>query len=199
MEDREIIALYWDRDERAITETDAKYGNYCFTVAENILGRREDSEECVNDTWLRAWNAIPPKRPMVLRTFLAKITRNLALDQYRRMNADKRGGGQMDLVLDELSDCVGSGSEAYLHAESAASIGNAEEEIQAKALQECIKEFVESLPERDGNVFIRRYFYAEKTETIALRYGLTQNNVGVVLSRTRKKLYEQLRKEGFVE
>ena len=76
MEDREIIALYWDRDERAITETDAKYGNYCFTVAENILGRREDSEECVNDTWLRAWNAIPPKRPMVLRTFLAKITRN---------------------------------------------------------------------------------------------------------------------------
>ena len=101
MEDTAIIDLYWKRDERAIEETDRKYGNYCYTVADNILRSREDSEECVSDTWLRAWNSMPPQRPSILRAFLAKITRNLAFDRYRARSAAKRGNGTMEAVLDE--------------------------------------------------------------------------------------------------
>ncbi|MBQ3393473.1 MAG: sigma-70 family RNA polymerase sigma factor [Lachnospiraceae bacterium] len=196
MNDREIIELYWNRDERALSETADTYGNYCYTVAANILGRKEDAEECVNDTLLRAWNAIPPARPAVLRTFLAKITRNLALDRYRRMTADKRGGGQMDLVLEELEECVGSGEQAFIHVDAGES---AEDIVQADALGKCIREFAESLPERECNIFVRRYFYAEKTTDIAQRYGMTRNHVSVTLLRLRARLYKKLRKEGFVE
>ena len=185
MEDRQIIELYWQKNPDAISETAGKYGAYCFTIADHILRSAEDAEECVNDTWLHAWNVIPPQRPSRLRIFLAKITRNLAFDRFRERTAEKRGGGEITLVLDELAECLAGGT----------SVEGAYEE---KELGECIRQFVRELPERDGNVFVRRYFFTEPVTMIAGRYGLTENNVMVILSRTRKKLKARLLKEGYL-
>lgn len=185
MEDSEIIALYWQRSPDAVSETDKKYGAYCFAIAENILHNAEDAEECVNDTWLRVWNAMPPQRPNVLRLFLARITRNLAFDRFRARSAEKQGGGEMALVLDELAECLGGGT-------------STEAAFEAGELREYIQRFVRALPERDGNVMARRYFFAEPVADIAKRYGLSENNVTVILSRTRKKLKAHLLKEGYL-
>ena len=188
MEDTAIIDLYFERNEKAIEETDRKYGNYCYTVADNVLNNREDSEECVSDTWLRAWNSMPPKRPSVLRAFLAKITRNLAFDRYRARGAAKRGGGTMEAVLDELAECADvSGN------------WNAEEAYAAKELKEAINSFAETLPERECDLFVRRYFFAEGISDIAKRYQMTENNTAVTLSRIRKKLRKYLEEGGFLE
>ncbi len=184
MEDYQIVELYWQRTADAIQETDRKYGAYCFAIANNILHNAEDSEECVNDTWLNAWNAMPPQKPTKLQMFLAKITRNISINLYNARSAQKRGGGEVVLVLDELSECLASDSDV-------------ESEYEAKELGQCIRRFVRELPERDGNVFVRRYFFAESVAQIAKRYGLTDNNVMVILSRTRKKLKAHLVKEGF--
>lgn len=108
MDDKQILDLYWERSEAAISETSKKYGKYCRYIASNILHNDEDSEECVNDTYLRAWNSIPPNRPSVLKTFLGKITRNLSLDRYELLNAKKRNGGQMSLIFDEIQECIPS-------------------------------------------------------------------------------------------
>ena len=186
MEDALIVDLYWQRSERAIAETDRKYGRYCMTVAENILRDREDSEECVSDTWLRAWNSMPPARPSILRAFLARITRNLSLDRWRRRNAERRGGGEMTVLIDELEECLEGG-------------GRVEESVEASELAGCIGRFVSGLPEREGNIFTRRYFFAEEIPEIAERYGLTGNNVTVILSRTRGRLKARLREEGFLQ
>ena len=185
MEDNQIIELYWQKNADAISETARKYGAYCFAIAENILHNTEDSEECVNDTWLRAWDAIPPQKPDVLRTFLAKITRNLAFNRFNARNAEKRGGGEIALVLDELGECLGGGADA-------------EAAYEAKELRQAIRYFVRALPEREGNVLVRRYFFAESVADIAKRYGLSENNVTVILSRTRKKLKAHLLKEGYL-
>ena len=185
MDDSRIVELYWQRNADAIKETDRKYGAYCFSVADNILHNKEDSEECVNDTWLNAWNAIPPHKPVKLQMFLAKITRNLSFNRYNARSAEKRGGGEVALVLDELAECLAGET-------------NVEREYEAKELGQCIRCFVRALPEREGNVFVRRYFFTESVEQIAKRYGLTGNNVMVILSRTRKKLKTHLVKEGFV-
>ena len=184
MEDHEIIELYFQRKEEAIKETDSKYGSYCFAIAENILHNAEDSEECVSDTWLKAWNAMPPKRPNVLRMFLAKITRNIAFNFFNARMAKKRGGEEIHLVLDELAECIANESDT-------------ENEYLAKELEQCIKLFVRELPEREGNVFVRRYFFTESVAMIAKRYRITDNNVMVMLSRTRKKLKAHLEKEGY--
>ena len=106
MEDSAIIDLYWARQERALEETDRKYGSYCWTIAHNILKNRQDTEECVNDTWLKAWNAMPPHRPAILSSFLGTITRNLSLDRYQAGRTGKRGGGRVTVALDELEDCI---------------------------------------------------------------------------------------------
>lgn len=185
MTDNQIIALYWRRSETAISETADKYGAYCRTVADHILHSREDSEECVNDTWLRAWNAIPPQRPARLRMFLAKITRNLAFDKFKAQTAGKRGGGEVELILDELSECVSAG-------------GDAEGQFLAQELEETINRFVHTLPKRDCSIFVRRYFFAESIEAIAKKYGLSANNVTVILSRTRQKLKAHLKEEGYL-
>lgn len=185
MEDSQIVELYWQKNADAITETANKYGSYCFAIAENILHNPEDSEECVNDTWLHAWNAIPPQRPDVLRMFLAKITRNLSFDRFNARNAEKRGGGEIMLVLDELAECLAGGT-------------NVEAAYEGKELEQCIQCFVRSLSERDGNVFLRRYFFTEPVAVIAERYGLTENHVMVILNRTRKKLKLELMKEGYL-
>ena len=184
MEDCQIIELYWQKNADAISETAGKYGAYCFAIAQNILHNAEDSEECVNDTWLRAWNAMPPQKPDLLRPFLAKITRNLSLDRFHGRNAEKRGGGEIILVLDELAECLHGGADT-------------ETAYEAKELRNAVRRFVRSLPEREGNVLVRRYFFAEPVADIARRYGLTESNVTVILSRTRKKLRAHLLKEGY--
>ena len=183
--DNEILDLYFARDEKALAETAAKYGAYIFTVAHNILGTEEDSEECVNDTYLNTWNAIPPKRPDIFRLFLAKIARHLAINRYNMGHAAKRGSGQMPAVLDELAEVVAGTSDP-------------EGEVVAGELREKIDGFVRTLGEREANLFIRRYFYAEPVEEIAVRYGLTQGNVSVILHRTRNKLRAYLEKEGLL-
>lgn len=185
MEDSQIVELYWQKNTDAISETSSKYGPYCFTIADNILHNTEDSEECVNDTWLHAWNAMPPQRPRVLRMFLAKITRNLSVNRFLARSAEKRGGGEIPLVLDELENCVAGGTDV-------------EATYEEKELEQCVRRFVRGLPERDGNVFVRRYFFTEPVAAIAKRYGLTENHVMVILSRTRKKLKLKLLKEGYL-
>ena len=182
MEDHQIIELYWQKNADAISETASKYGAYCFTIADHILHSVEDSEECVNDTWLHAWNAMPPQRPNVLRMFLARITRNLSINRFNARGAEKRGGGEINLVLDELADCLAGGADV-------------EAEYEIRELEQCIRRFVRELPERDGNVFVRRYFFTEPVAAIAGQYGLTENNVAVILSRTRKRLRVKLVKE----
>ena len=186
MEDNQIIELYFQRNEDAIKETKSKYGSYCYAIANNILHNKEDSEECVNDTWFKAWNAMPPQKPTKLRLFLAKITRNLSFNRFQAQSAKKRGGGEIHLVLDELAECIAHESDI-------------ENEYMANELEESIRLFVRALPERDGNIFVRRYFFTEPIPVIANRYRMSANNVMVILSRTRKKLKAHLEKEGLYE
>lgn len=184
MEDEAILKLYFARDERAVQETERKYGRYCFMLADTILHNREDSEETVSDTWLKTWNAIPPKKPDVLKLFLAKITRNLAFTRWRGYSAQKRGGGELDLVLDELGQCV-------------AAPGQVEDHLNGKELALTIRAFLDTLPEKEQNIFLRRYFFVEDSEEIARRYGMKRATVLRTLSRTREKLRAHLRKEGY--
>lgn len=185
LEDDQIVELYWQKDADAIAETANKYGTYCFTIADNILHCAEDSEECVNDTWLHTWNAIPPQKPKVLRMFLAKITRNLSFNRFKARCVEKRGGDEIILVLDELGECIAGGSDV-------------EAAYEAAELEQCICRFVRTLPKRERNVFVRRYFFTEPMSAIAERYDLTVNNITVILSRTRKKLKHNLMKEGYL-
>ncbi|MDO4804025.1 MAG: sigma-70 family RNA polymerase sigma factor [Lachnospiraceae bacterium] len=184
MEDEKIISLYWDRDERAITESAFKYGRYCHSIASNILKSESDAEECVNDTWLRAWNAMPPHRPSVLSVFLGKITRNLSIDRYKSLHRQKRGGGQIDLVLDEISEIV-SGRD------------NPEEMAMREELQADINRFLSSLPKEKKYMFILRYWYADSIADIAGQVGMSENNVTVSLSRIRGKLRKYLADRGY--
>lgn len=185
MTDEKIIELYFDRNEVAIKETDKKHGKYCFTIANNILRNREDSEESVNDTWMKAWKSIPPTRPVYFNLYLAKIVRNLSFMKYKSKHAQKRGSGEIAVILDELEACLADQS-------------SVESIYIAKELNTMINKFVYSLSERDGNVFIRRYFFADTSKDIAKRYALTENNVRVILNRNRNKLKEKLEKEGYL-
>lgn len=186
MDDQQIITLYHMRSTDAISETAKKYGTYCFTIADHILRNREDSEECVNDTWLNTWNSIPPQTPLSFPMFLAKITRNLSINRLYARTADKRGGGEATLVLDELAECIAGET-------------NVEDEYIARELGQCIRTFVRSLPKREGNLFVRRYFFTESVAVIAKNYRMTTNHVIVSLSRTRKKLRLHLIKEGYID
>lgn len=183
MEDQDIIALYWARQERALEETDRKYGSYCWTIAHNILRSREDSEECVNDTWLRAWNAIPPQRPAIFPSFLGSITRNLSLDRYKAGRTGKRGGGQTALALEELDDCIPGRCDV-------------EQALTDAELARSIDRFLRGLPERDRCVFLRRYWYVDSLQDIARRYHLAVGTVKSSLHRTREKLRCYLEAEG---
>lgn len=182
MEDQEIIALFFRRSERAIAETDRKYGGYCYSIAYNILSSREDSEESVSDTYLAAWNSIPPRKPNVFSAFLGKITRHISIDRWRRQSAQKRGGGQMVLALEELGECVSQDS--------------VEKELERKALAGCLRTFLTSLPETERNVFLCRYWYLDSIQTIAQLTGFSQSKVSAMLHRMRIKLRSQLEKEG---
>ena len=182
--DAQIIDLYWNRDAQAISASMDRYGAYCFSIADGILNNAQDAEDCVNDTWLKAWNAIPPTRPAVLKIFFAKITRHLSFDKYKAGKALKRGGGNIQLVLDELAECIADESDV-------------EGQVDAKELGKVINQFVASLPEREQNLFVRRYFFSEPIKAIADRYGLRENSVHVTLSRIRKRLRSHLSKEGY--
>ncbi|MBE6677042.1 MAG: sigma-70 family RNA polymerase sigma factor [Clostridia bacterium] len=182
MLDSQIIALYDARDERAIAETAAKYGSFCTSIALNILQNLQDAEECVNDTWLRTWNSIPPARPNVLKAYLGRITRNLALDKYKAARREKRGCGEIEVAFDEISEITASDYAL-------------EDEWREQDFVDLINAFLYSLPERDRHVFVRRYFFTDSVPAIAKRFGTSQNNVLKILSRTRQKLKNYLDRE----
>ncbi len=186
LEDTAIVSLYWERSDRAIEESAAKYGGYCFSLAFNILRSREDAEESVNDTWLAAWNAIPPHRPTVLSTFLGKLTRRIAIDKQRKKDAAKRGGGEYELALEEL-------------AESLPAKTMVEEHVEAEALSQFLEQFLKALPAAERKVFLCRYWYFDPIESIGFQFGFSQSKVKMMLFRTRKKLAEALKKEGMWE
>ncbi len=182
MTDPQIIDLYWSRSEQAIAETDKKYGRYCHYIAYNILSDHSDAEEIVNDTYLKTWNTIPPKRPDPLKGYVGKISNNLALNRYEEKHTAKRGGGQMPLIYEELSECV-SGTES--------------DPGEIFTLQETLNKFLASLPEKTRNIFVRRYWYAAPVSEIAKEFHMTESHITVLMLRTRKKLKEYLIKEGF--
>lgn len=184
MEDIEIVNLYWERNSNAIKETASKYGGYCKAIAWNILGNNEDVEECVNDTYLNTWNSIPPNRPNVFSAYLGKITRNLSFDKFRHRHADKCGGGEIELVLDELSECV-SGTDSV------------EEEIEKKELVQAVNTFLDTLPQEKCSIFLCRYWYAIPVSEIATRFGMSEGNVSVILNRIRNKLKNYLIERGY--
>lgn len=184
MNDKEIVRLFFERDERAIAEAHAKYGKYCTAVALNILKNREDSEACVNDALMKAWNAIPPEQPRNLAGFLAKITKNICLNAYDLSHAEKRGGGEIPLIFDELSECIPDGS-------------NVEKAFEQKELGDTVNKFLKTLPESKRNLFILRYWYCLSVSEAAQRSGFTESNAAVTLLRIRKKLLGYLRKRGY--
>ncbi len=185
MDDSKIITLYRERDERAITASAEKYGAYCFAIAQNILKNSEDSEECVNDTWLKTWNVIPPQMPRCLRAFLGKITRCLAFDKYRATTCEKRGGTNIDEALDTLIEVLPETSDA-------------ESEYEAKLLGEALNRFLAELPKRERDIFLCRYYFLYSISEIAKKHGMRENYVRNLLSRTKKKLKTYLEKEDFV-
>lgn len=185
MRDEEIIELYFRRDERAIDETGRKYGNYCQTIANNILGNRQDVDECLDDTYMKVWNNIPPTRPRIFKVYLAKIARNLAFNMFEKSRTRKRGGGTITEVLDELYYCIPDGN-------------NVEQGALERELAGIIRDFVRNLPKRDADIFTCRYFYTESIEEIAEKFGIKKNNVSVILKRLRDKLAKRLEKEEYL-
>ncbi len=183
MEDEQIIDLYWARNPVAITETEEKYGRYLRGIAWHILADRQDCEECLNDTWLKAWNAMPTARPSILPAFLGAITRNLSLDCYRRKHAARRGGGQAACVFDELRDCCG-GTEPL-------------KRMEEQALVESLNRFLKELDIQKRVMFLRRYWYMDTVAEIAGRCGVSEGSVKTALLRLRRKLRAHLNKEGF--
>ena len=184
MDDEKIVGLYWDRNEQAIAVSSEKYGRYCTHIAHNILFSQRDEEECVNDTWLNAWNSMPPHRPSLLSVFFGKITRNLAIDRYRNLHREKRGGDSIDAVLDELAEIV-SGNE------------DPEGAVLENELKKEINAFLKSQPAEKRFMFIRRYWYADTIAEIAERFKVSENNVSVTLNRLRKSLGEHLQGKGY--
>jgi RNA polymerase sigma-70 factor (ECF subfamily) len=185
MDDKRIIELYWARNESALVQTRAKYSRYCYHIAYNILQDHEESEEVENDTYLDAWNSIPPHRPENFQAFLAKITRRIALDKYRARIAQKRGGGDTPLSLEELHECIPS------HV-------NIDEALEAHRLADLINGFLHTLPKTERAIFIYRYWYCESTAYISSQFCCTQSKVRTTLHRTRLKLKEYLKKEEII-
>lgn len=182
MEDAQIVALYFRRDEAAITETDRKYGPFCRRMAENILTLREDAEECVNDAYHAAWNAMPPQEPRSLRAFLGRIVRNLAISRWRAGRARKRYPG-MELMLSELDDCVPAGDPV-------------EEAMDRRALSEAISSWLDGLPAEDRRLFVRRYWYGDAASDLARETGCTANQMAQRMLRLRRGLRQALEAEG---
>lgn len=184
MDDSEIVRLFWDRNESAISAAAKKHGKRCRSIAENILGNREDAEECVNDVYLKLWNMIPPNRPQVLGAFISKIVKYTAIDMLKARHADKRGNGDIPLAFEELEDCISDKS-------------NIETTYERQELIEKINDFLRMIPIENRRVFILRYWYCCELSEIAKRFGVRKNTISVMLNRTRKRLREFLEEEGY--
>ena len=183
MDDKKIVDLFFERNENAVRESSEKYGKYCYFIANNILDCPEDSEECVNDTLLRAWNSIPPAKPTSLKAYLGRITRNLALDTYDRKKAQKRSS-QVELAYDEISEFVSGGE-------------NPEEKFEETELISEINAFLASLPKEKRKIFVARYWFFESAEEISKRTGKNKIYIRNTLNRTRTKLIKHLKERGF--
>lgn len=183
MEDEKIIELYFERNESAISETAEKYGNYLYKIAFNILSDKEDSEESVNDTYMSAWNTIPPEKPNVFSAFLSKITRYISLNRYRAKKTEKRGGGEIDVAFEEIEQCVPDKSDIY-------------DEIETKELAKMISDYLKNLPETERKIFVCRYYYLDSLSDISKQFGFSQSKIASMLHRTRKKILSHLEKEG---
>ena len=181
MEDERIVFLYWERDENAIRETEIKYGRYCHAIAYHILDSHEDAEECVNDTWNGAWNAMPPEKPTRLSSFLARITRNIAIDRYRHNNAKKRTA-EVEVAMEEYWECIPNGEAAV---------------EDMLALKQAINGFLARLDARSRVIFMRRYWYSMSVKAIADSMRLSESHVSVILHRTRSKFKDYLTKGDF--
>ena len=184
LSDAEIIDLYWQRNEQAITQTDRKYGHYLFTIAQNILSDRLDCEECLNDTYLSTWNRIPPTRPSIFHVFLSRIMRNIAIDKHRANTAQKRIPSEMTVSLTELE-------ESFLQSPSV------EDEADVETLGRVLNDFMNNLTERDEMIFFCRYYYADKIQSIAYMLGISESTVKRELARMRQELREKLESEGY--
>lgn len=183
VEDAQIVQLFLARKEQAIEETAGKYGKYLFAIANNILTSNRDAEEAVNDTYLGAWNSIPPHRPHRLNTYLGKITRRISLDKWKVNRTQKRGGGEVTLALEELEDCIPAGE-------------TPEQAMELKELTQLLNTFIRTLAETEQRVFICRYWYLMSVKTISRNFGFTESKVKSMLSRTRGKLKTYLEREG---
>ncbi len=184
MDDCEIVRLFFERSETALREVSRKYGAYCLTIARNILRNHEDAEECVNDTYMRAWDSIPPNKPPFLGAYLGRITKNLALNKARSMRSGKRGGSDETVSFEELDELV-SGSYSV------------ESESERLEILDAINAFLDSLPAKNRQMFVARYWQYYKLSELAKRFGTSESSVAVNLGRTRKKLKEYLIKRGF--
>ena len=185
MDDEKILQLYFARDEEALRQTQVCYGGKLQALAQNIVRNREDAQECVNDTYLAAWNAIPPKRPPLLSAFLGRITRNISIDRWRTRSTYKRGGGEFSLCLEELGNCA-SGQPSV------------EERQLQKEVVQTLKGFLKQLPETERKVFVCRYWYMDSIRDIAEAFGISQTRVTTMLHRTREKLRKKKKKEGLL-
>ena len=184
MEDERIVALYWERAEEAIRQTQSKYDNYCMGIAGRILSNHEDARECVNDTYLAAWDAIPPQRPAVLSTFLGKLTRRISIDRWRALTADKRGGSAVTVALEELEMCIPGGTDPV-------------KEVEAKELARAISGFLRTLPYIQRKVFLMRYFEMADLTQIQEEFQISNSKAKSMLHRTRRKLKTYLQEEGY--
>lgn len=185
MQDSQIVDLYWCRNEAAIDQTDKKYGRYLIKIAYNILADREDSQESVNDTYLAAWNSMPPHRPDALSTYLGKLTRRISIDLFRKRTSQKRGGGEYTLSLQELEGCISGGN-------------TTEQALDLHLLSEAIETYLRSVTQEARNVFIGRYYYLDPVKKIAGYCRISESKTKILLHRTRQGLWEYLQKEGFV-
>ena len=183
MDEEAILAAYRARDEAAIAETQQQYGSYLFATADRILGSREDAMECVNDAIFRAWNSIPPDSPHSLRAYLAKITRNLALDVYDRLHAKRRGGGSVDAALDELAECLPDRAQ------------RPDDAAEQAALRACIGRFLATLSDENRRMFLQRYWYCCTVAEVAAQHGMGESRVKMRLLRMREQLKDWLTKE----
>ena len=185
MDDTEIVGLYWQRDERAIACTDKKYRRYLHTIAYNILADREDSQESVNDTYLAAWNSIPPHKPQVLSAYLGKLTRRISIDMFRKRNAGRRAGSEYALSLEELSECVSAGDTTA-------------QALDCQMLSDAIAAYLKTLPQEARTVFLGRYYYLDPVAKIATYCRISQSKVKILLYRARKGLGQYLKEEGYL-
>lgn len=184
MEDEEIINLYWNRQEKAIHETDKKYGKYCTTISFNILQNKEETKECVNDTYLKIWNSIPPQRPNILKVYLGRITRNLAINQYERKKAKKRDY-TLEIALEELNECISSKN-------------NVEEEFDYNELVNMINVFLSKLSKDKRKIFLERYWYLYSIKEISSNNRISESNAKTILLRIRSQLKDHLKEGGFI-